>query len=185
MKTAGLPLLAFALAGSSLPGEDATPPPPARTSARLAQEISAFLPKYAPPPPPPKDFSGPDTPDSDPNVLRLPTFTVKEYRPRDHDPDVWLTGKGVRQKAMAQYKQSLTDFEWALNGWYIPLFGSSPAARAAGTYQARKSMEESRRIRYLFKLAAAADAVELEKERVKMEQAQYWQGRPAGDGRAK
>jgi hypothetical protein len=40
----------------------------------------------------------------------------------------------------------------------------------------------------LFSLVSAADpqaAKDLEKERVKMDQTEYWQGRPAGHGRSK
>lgn len=188
MKAPGLPLLAFALAGSSLAAENPVPAPPVKTSARLALEIRAALPKYEPPPAPPRNFSGPDVPETDPNVLALPKVTVKEYRPRDHDPDVWLTDRAVREKAMAAYKQSLTDFEWALNGWYIPLFGSSPSARARSAYKISKSMQELQRVHRLFTLISATDpkgAAELEQERVKMEQTEYWQARPAGHGRAK
>lgn len=185
MKTAGLHLVLFVLAGP-LAAQPAPPAPAAaKTSARLKQEIRVFLPKYAPPPPPPANPFTAAATEEDPNVLQLPTFSVKEYRPRDHDPDVWLTDKSIQRKAMAAYRQSLSDFEWALNSWHIPLFGSSPTARARAAYTAGKSLEESRRIRDLFKLASAADSVELEKERVKMEQTQYWQSRPAGHGRAK
>lgn len=187
MKPAGLPLFALALAGSSLAAEDSAPPKLVKTSVRLRQEIAAALPKYDPPAkvldqPKPLESS------SDPDVLALPKFTVKEYRPRDHDPDVWLTDRAVQQKAMAQYKQSMSDLEWALNGWYIPLFCSSPASRARGAYKMNKSMEELHRVHRLFNVISTTDpkaAAELEKERVKMEQTEYWQGRPAGDGRSK
>lgn len=185
MKPAGLHLLAFALAGTAWAQEPA-PAQPGKTSSRLTQEIQATLPKYEPPPPPvldrPKDLP------NDPDVLALPKFTVKEYRPRDHDPDVWLTNRAVGQKAMAFYKQSLTDLEWALNSWYTPLFGSSPSARARASYEANKKMADLQRVHRLFNLIATQDpkgAAELEKERVKMEQAEHWQRRPAGDGRSK
>ena len=192
MNAAGLPLLALVLSGSlaaQSPAELVLPVEkggPTKTSLRLSGEIRTALPKFEPPPPPvldqPKDV------ETDPDVLRLPKFTVKEKRPPTHDPDVWLSNKAVQQKAMAAYKQSLTDFEWALNGWYIPLFGSSPSARARAAYKSQKQMSELNRIHRLFSVISTVDAKaagDLETERVKMEQTQYWQGRPAGDGRSK
>ena len=180
MKPAGFPLLILAVAGTLAAQE------PARTSARLAQEIKATLPKYEPPPPrvldQPKDLP------ADPDILVLPKVTVKEYRPPTHDPDVWLTQKGARDKALTLYKRSLTDLEWALNSWFIPIIGSSPSARALSSYKAAKSFEESRRIHQLFSVVSATDpqtAQELEKERVKMEQTEFSQSRPAGHGRTK
>lgn len=192
MKPAGLPLLALVLAGP-MEGQSPAEPPPAveqgglvKTSSRISAEIRATLPKFTPPPPPmldqPKDI------ESDPDVLRLPKFTVKEKRLPTHDPDVWLTDKAVPQKAMAAYKQSLTDFEWALNSWYIPLFGSPPSARARAAYANQKKMSELQRIHNLFQAisnVSPRSGAELEQERVKMEQAEYWQRRPAGDGRSK
>lgn len=186
MKTAGLPLLALVLTGS-LTAEDAPAAASTKTSARLTQEIRATLPKFTPPPPPllnqPKELT-----DADSDVLRLPKFTVREKRPPSHDPDLWLTDKAVQQKAMAAYKQSLTDVEWALNSWYIPVFGASPSARARAAYETNKSMTELRRMRRLFGVISGNDpkaAVELEKERIRMDQADEWQRRPAGEGRAK
>ena len=106
MKPAGLPLLAFALA-APLAAEEMAAVAPTKTSARLTEEIRTALPKFTPPPPPvldqPKDL------EIEADVLRLPKFTVKEKRPPTHNPDVWLTEKAVQQKAMAAYKQSLTD----------------------------------------------------------------------------
>ena len=49
-------------------------------------------------------------------------------------------------------------------------------------------MSELQRVHRLFNLISAVDAKaggELEAERIKMEQAEYWQRRPAGDGRSK
>src|SRR3954468_21574534 len=111
MKTAGPHLLSLIVAGA-LMAEESAPASPTKTSTRLIQEIRSSLPKYSPPAqlldqPKPLD-------DADPNVWALPKFTVKEKRPPSHDPDVWLTDKAVQQKAMAAYKQSLTDLEWKL-----------------------------------------------------------------------
>jgi hypothetical protein len=188
MKPAGLHLLPFVMAGSLAAQEPADAPSPAKTSARLKLEMSAVLPKYTPPPPRALDQPNPAVTGDDPNVLALPKFTVKEYRPRDHDPDVWLTEKGAREKAVALYRRSMTDLEWSLNSWFIPLLGSPPSARAHASYQAGKTLAESQRLHRLFSLVSATDAQaakELEKERVKMDQTEYWQSRPAGHGRSK
>lgn len=188
MKPTGFHLLVFAVAGPLAAQEPAEPAPERKTSARLTQEIRVTLPKFTPPPPPVLDQPKSDGTETDPNVLALPKFTVKEKRPPTHDPDVWLTNKAVQQKAMAAYKQSLTDVEWALNSWYIPLFGSSPAARARAAYENQKKMSELHHVHRLFKVISTADpgaGDDLEKERVKMDQAEYWRSRPAGDGRKK
>lgn len=188
MKPAGFHLLVFVVAGPLAAQEPAGFTPERKTSPRLTQEIRVALPKFTPPPPPVLDQPKSDGTEADPNVLTLPKFTVKEKRPPTHDPDVWLTNKAVQQKAMAAYKQSLTDLEWALNSWYIPLFGSPPSARARGSYEYQKKMSELRGAHRLFKVISTTDpraGDDLEKERVKMDQAEYWQSRPAGDGRKK
>lgn len=138
MKTAGLPLLAFVLTGAL--AADTPAAAPARTSDHLSQEIRAALPKFTPPPAPvldqPKDLP------ADPDVLLLPKLTVKEKRPPSHDPDVWLTDKAVQQKAMAAYKTSMTDLEWALNSWFIPLFSAPASVRARSAYESGKFRAE-------------------------------------------
>ena len=188
MKPAGFHLLIFVVAGPLAAQEPAKSLSDRKTSARLTQEIRVALPKFTPPPPPILDRPKSDGTEDDPNVLALPKFTVKEKRPPTHDPDVWLTNKAVQQKAMAAYKQSLTDLEWALNSWYIPLFGSSPSARARASYENQKKMSELQHVHRLFRAISTTDSRaggDLEKERVKMDQAEYWQSRPAGDGRKK
>jgi hypothetical protein len=180
MKPAGFHLLIFVVAGPLAAQEPAEASPERKTSARLTQEIRVVLPRFTPPPPPVLDQPKGDATEDDPNVLALPKFTVKEKRPPSHDPDVWLTNKAVQQKAMAAYKQSLTDLEWALNSWYIPLFGSPPSARARAAYENRKKMSEHQNVHRLFKVISASDPKaggDLEKERVKMEQAEDWQNR--------
>jgi hypothetical protein len=184
----GLHLLPFVMAGSLAAQEPAELPKPAKTSARLKQEIQGSLPKYTPPPP--QLLGPPDLPaiEQDPNVLALPTVTVRETRPRNHDPDLWLTDRAIQQKALAAYKQSMTELEWALNSWFIPLVSPPAAARARSAYATNKAMAELQRVHRLLNLISAVDAkgaTELEKERVKMDQTEYWQSRPAGHGRTK
>ena len=185
MKSASPHLLFFAMAGP-LAAQEPTAPVPAKTSARVGQEIRAALPRYTPPPPPVLDQ--PKEPAADPDVFALPTFTVKEKRPRTHDPDVWLTDRAVQQKAMVAYRQSMSELEWALNSWFIPLLSPPPSARARAAYDANKSLADLQRVHRLFTVISATDsraAAELEQERIKMDQSVYWQSRPAGDGRKK
>jgi len=203
MKPAGFHLLIFIMAGSlaaleppvapvvqpqDAPSEALAKEGPAKISNRLKSEIRVALPKFTPAPPPLLDQPKGAATEDDPNVLALPKFTVKEKRPPTHDPDAWLTDKAVQQKAMAAYKQSLTDLEWALNSWFIPLFGSPPSARARASYENQKKMSELQHVRRLFKVISTTDprtGDDLEKERVRMDQADYWRSRPAGDGRKK
>ncbi|MBL9218169.1 MAG: hypothetical protein JNG82_06760 [Opitutaceae bacterium] len=159
MKPAGFPLLILAVAGTLAAQE------PARTSARLAQEIKAALPRYEPPPPPVLDQ--PKALPADPDILVLPKVTVKEYRPPTHDPDAWLTNKAVGQKAMAAYKQSMTDLEWALNSWFIPLVTPPASARARSAYRTNKFGNEVIRLGSLMDRISAEDpkaAAELRQE---------------------
>lgn len=182
MKPAGLHLLSLIMAGT-LTAQESAPGKPAKTSPRLRQEIQGSLPKYTPPPPPVLDQPKPL--EHDPDVFALPKMTVQEYRPPNRDPDRWLTERGVQEKAMAAYRQSMSDFEWALNSWHIPLLTPSASARARTAYATGKSMAEIRHLHSLISTAAPGDAAKLEKERVKMHQAEHWQNRPAGDGRKK
>jgi hypothetical protein len=185
MKPDGFHLLALIMAGS-LAAEEPVPVAPPKVSARLKNEIRANLPPYTPPPP--KVLDRPNDSPSDPDIFALPKFTVKEKRPPTHDPDFWLTERAVQQKAMAAYKQSMTDLEWALNSWFIPLITPPASARAAAAYENNKSIADLKRVYDLLGHVTTRDpkaGADLEKERVSMEQAEYWQRRVAGDGRKK
>jgi hypothetical protein len=127
MKSAGLHLLFFVMAGS-LAAQTTEPAPPAKTSARLTQAIRSALPKFVAPPVTKTGTSESAPPDL--SLLVLPTVNVQEKRLPGNDPDTWLTDRVVQQKAMAAYKASMTDFEWFLNSWFIPLFSPPASARA-------------------------------------------------------
>ena len=168
MKTAGLPLLAFVL-GGALAAQETPPAESPKTSGRLSQEIRAALPKFTPTPAPaldqPKDIA------TDPDVLLLPKLIVKEKRPPSHDPDVWLTDKAVQQKAMAAYKTSMTDLEWALNCWFIPLISPPASARARSAYESGKARAELLRLNALVDRIGAqepATSTDLHQELVNM-----------------
>lgn len=184
MKSGGLPLLSLVMT-ASLAAEEASPPKSPKTSARLAGEIRVTLPKYREPPPKvldqPKDLA------VDPDVFVLPKVTVREKR-LPTDPDLWLAERGIEQKAMAAYRQSMTDLEWALNSWFIPLVSPPASVRAVAAYKEQKSLADLQRLHRLLGDISATDpqaAAELEKERIKMHQSEYWQNRPAGHGRKK
>jgi hypothetical protein len=179
MKTAGLHLLGLALSAALLAQEPAAPPTPPRTSPRLAQEIRANLPKYEPPATPPDPILASPTPFiSDTDILALPKVTVKEKLPPTHDPDVWMTDTAIRQKALVAYKQSMTDLEWSLNSWFIPLVTPPASARARHSYRNEKFRQEIIRLNALMDRIAAEDpkaAAELRQELKNLAE-----GRPAG-----
>lgn len=178
MKPAGFHLLIFVVAGSSAAQAPAETGPDRKTSTRLTQEIRVALPKFTPPPPPVLDQPKSDGTEDDPYVLALPKFTVKEKRPPTHDPDVWLTDHAIQQKAMAAYKQSMTDLEWALNSWFIPLVTPPASVRARALYQNTKLGGEIIRLNNLINHIAQQDptaSAELRQELKNMVE-----GRPVG-----
>jgi hypothetical protein len=158
MRSAGPTLLLLITLTGGLLADEPTPAPPAKTSPRLSQEIRAGLPKFTPPPasPSPSPAEAPDTP-RDPEVIVLPKITVVEKRIPTNDPDVWLTGRAVQQKAMAAYKDSMTPLEWLLNGWYIPLFSAPPSVRARQYYEDRKLADEIDRLNSIVKAVGLTD----------------------------
>lgn len=185
MKPAGLPLLALALAGA-LPADEPPVATPAKTSVRLTQEIRAVLPKFTLPPPPVLDQ--PKDPGPDPEVLQLPKLTVKEKRPPGHDPDLWQSDAVIQHKAMLAYQDSLTPLEWALNSWYIPIFGSPPSARGHAFYEQNKMNSQISLMNHVadvHRMLDAKNSALLKKAVNEMNQADDWHDRPAGEGRAK
>lgn len=143
MKSAGLHLLFFVVAGT-LAAQSTEPAPPAKTSARLTQEIRSALPKFVPPPETKTGTTESAPPD--PSLLVLPTVTVQEKRQPGEDPDVWLTDRVVQQKAMTAYKASMTDLEWFLNSWFVPLFSPPASVRARAAYESDKLSAEITRM---------------------------------------
>ncbi|HEY0864687.1 MAG TPA: hypothetical protein VGD97_11325 [Lacunisphaera sp.] len=178
MKPAGFHLLVFAVAGTLVAEEPTGSTPERKTSARLTQEIRVALPKFTPPPPPVLDQPKSGGTEADPNVLALPKFTVKEKRPPTHDPDVWLSRSAIQHKAMAAYRESMTDFEWALNSWFIPLFSPPASVRARAHYQNSKMGAEISRLNTLIHQIGQQDpaaSAELRQELKNMVE-----GRPVG-----
>ncbi len=142
MKPGELTALCFALSGpwSAQALGDA---PALKTSPRLREEIRAVLPQFTPSPAPAaREAVVPD----DPDLLKLPKLVVKEKRLPANDPDVWLTDRAIQQKSLAAYRDSMTDLEWALNKWFIPLISPPASARARQYYEGRKLRDEIDRL---------------------------------------
>ena len=139
-----------------------TEPAKPKLSDHIRQEITAKLPVYTPPP-----ASAPTEEttslEPDPDVLVLNKMVVTEKRPPGHDPDDWLSESKIQQKSMVAYKTSMTDLEWALNSWYIPLITPSPSARARAAYRAGKIAAEYDRLSNVIRAIGAMDPKEAAK----------------------
>ncbi len=106
-------------------------------------------------------------PPLDPDVLTLPKMIIQEKRLPHNDPDAWLGERVVQQKAMAAYKGSMTDLEWALNFWFIPLFSAPPSVRARAAYESSKAAAEIGRLNNIINAIGLTDP----KEAVKLREA--------------
>ncbi len=116
-------------------------------------------------------------------MLELPKFSVTEKRIPTTDPDVWLNDRIIQQKAMRAYKDSMTPLEWALNSWYVPIFGTPPSARARNAYENRRltdQLDTFARLAKVGELTGAKDAA-LDQAVTDMQRASDWQSRPAGE----
>ncbi len=187
MKTAGLHLLASAVAGT-LAAQEPAAPVAAKTSLRLKEEIRASLPPFTPPPPKLLDQPHGSATEADPDLFALPKFTVKEKRPPGHDPDLWQTDGVIQRKAMLTYQDSMTPLEWALNSWFVPIFSAPASARARAAYQQNKiasAVSLMMHVAEIHRLDDAQNPAGLKGIVLDMGQADDWRSRPAGDGRAK
>ena len=181
MKPAGLSLLCLAAPGL-LVAQLIEPVAPPKTSSRLTQEIRANFPAYTPPAPPADGAAAATS--SDPDVLQLPKFTVKEKRVPTNDPDVWLTDKVIQRKAMAAYKGSMSPLEWALNSWFVPLFSAPASVRARAAYQDNKLAAEYSQLAHIAEIGKQVDresAARSQKALADAQRANEWQSRPAGN----
>jgi hypothetical protein len=175
MKAAGPLSLALVLTGTLASAEA---PAASSLSARISAEIRTGLPAYAPPPARPKDTPGEvATPDAD--VLQLPKLTVREKVPPRIVPNDLMTPRALNRKFALDYKKSLKGLDAVLNGFSIPLFGPSLAARGRAQYTARRYQDLS------FVMHAAegeepAVTNGLQKAEAEMQQAIERQNRPAG-----
>lgn len=137
----------------------------AQLSDKIRTEILAPFPKFEPPP---ADQAQPSTttaptPLSDDPLVKLPDYHIREKRIPDKDPDQWLSRRALNHKAMSEYSDSMTDLEWALNSWFIPLVTPSPRARANAAYANNKIMGEQKRLTSLAKTLSRLDSAEAKK----------------------
>jgi hypothetical protein len=70
---------------------------------------------------------------------------------------------------MAAYRDSMTDLEWALNCWFIPLFSAPPSARARAAYEGGKAAAEISRLNNLINVIGLSDPNEAAKLRRAMD----------------
>ncbi len=157
MKPAGSFLLIPA--GLTLICGGAEPDKP-KLSEHLRQAITARLPAYISHPAARPDEPEAPQPETDPDLLVLSKIMVKEKRPPGNDPDVWLNESVIQKKAMVAYKTSMTDLEWALNSWFIPLFTPPPSARARAYYGQAKVAAELDRLNGVIRAVGAVDPKE-------------------------
>ncbi len=152
-------LLLLLIAGWAKVRADEPAVAPPKFSDHISGVIRAGLPPYIPHVP---RVVSPDAPaaaatPNDPAVLVLPKMVVKEPRLPGNDPDVWLTDRTIRQKAMAAYHGSMSPLEWVLNSWYIPLFSAPPSARAHHYYEQGKITAELDRLHNLARVISLSD----------------------------
>jgi hypothetical protein len=175
MKAAGPLSFALVLTGTLAGAET---PASSTLSARITTEIRTGLPAYAPPPARPKDTPGETaTPDAD--VLQLPKLTVREKVPPRIVPNDLLPPQALNKKFAVEYKKSLKGLDKVLNGFSIPLFGPSLAARGRAQHTARQYQDLS----FVIHAAEGEDATVtngLQKAENEMQQANERQNRPAG-----
>jgi hypothetical protein len=175
MKAAGFLMLLLVATGARAAGE---PAEAATTSSRLSAEIRAQLPAFVPPPDQPKHAPAATT-TSDPDVLELPKLTVREkVQPRIKPIDL-MTPRALNRKFAVDYKKSLQGLDKVLNGFWIPLFGPSLAARGRAQYTARQFQDLS----YVINAARTDDSAAsdgLQQAEAEMNRAIDRQNRPAG-----
>ena len=122
----------------------------AELSPDTRAKISADFPAWKPNPPEAGAQSeskpaGEPAPLSDDPLVRLPEYRVNES-PLARAGDKMLSPRQVQQKAMAAYQDSMTDLEWAMNCFYLPLFSAPPSARARAYYEEKKAADEAKRL---------------------------------------
>lgn len=153
------------LVGACLIMATGTSPAPAELSDKIRTEITASFPKYEPRPAGETSSSpeNPPPPLSNDPLVELPSFHIREKKVPGNDPDSWLSRRELNRKAMSDYSDSMTDLEWALNCWYIPLVTASPQARANARYSGKKLKDEQQRLTRIAETIARIDSPEARK----------------------
>ena len=147
------------LAISSLSGAAAAQEALGNSSPGLHRNVLSTLPKFQSTRPndnPSESLSvtppNPEAPSSD--VILMPKFFVEENRLQRVDPDRLLGRAALDNKMLRHYKHSLTELEWIMNRFNIPLLSPSVAARARASYETNKLREELDRLSHIMNMAA-------------------------------
>jgi hypothetical protein len=178
MKLIGFSLLCVVATTTALADQAAEQTSAGKTSSRLASEIRAFFPKYAPPSPNASAKSGLSSP-ADPDVLVLPKVVVKEKAPPRINPNDLLTARELDKKLAREFRNSLTGLDALLNGFSIPLIGPSMAARGRAAYKAQR-LKDLNDFVGATKAADPKSATEMNKAVNEMNAADDWQHRVVG-----
>lgn len=163
--TANLGILLLALTVPALADDTAVVPAPTAPAAPTVSAPEAAaparpatllpgLPTYAPPPPEPKKL---DQPAEDPDILVLPTMTVKQ-KPRPRLNAAIVHSRLDHGNLLA--KQKFTQLDQALNKFTIPLFGQSLAERALDEHEREKNQALTLDVLNISKALEAADPAE-------------------------
>jgi len=142
----------------------------AELSEKTRAAITASFPHYTPhtiDKTPQVAPAGP-SPLSDDPLVHLPDYLVKEKGWTGADPDLWLSRRAKADKTLLEYHGSMTDLEWALNWWHIPLpFGysltPSAQARANAIDSEKKILRDQKQIKSFAAAIASVDSTEAKK----------------------
>lgn len=147
------------------PTEQAPAPPAPKRARAVSSEVAAALaaasPKYTPPPPKPEPKPEEELPDlretDKPKnaIVRLPKVIVQEPKPAIFTERFIHTEKGLRDIAMRRY---ITDTDRALNGFTLPLFGTSMEARAMAMYAEDERLKNMSELEDAASTASKSDA---------------------------
>lgn len=132
-----------------------TSPAPDKAAAARPATILPGLPTYAPPPPTePKKL---DQPAEDPEMLVLPTMTVKQ-KPRPRLNAEIVHSRQDHGNLLA--KQKFSQLDQALNKFTLPLFGQSLAERALEEHEREKKQALTADVLNISKALEEADPAE-------------------------
>jgi len=157
----GSPLLSTPAAD----GATAASSTPVRTrsrvvSADLAAQLAAATPKYTPPPPKPPapdedeatDLRDVDKPRN--GIIRLPKYIVTQPRPPVLSERAVYTKSGLNDLAIKRY---LSEGYRVLNGFTLPLFGTSAGARAMQMYDEDERLKNMSALNEDARMVSASD----------------------------
>ena len=133
----------------------------ADSPSRLTQVIRANTPKFTPPPaapsPPTQPSVAEESTPPDSAVIEMPRFFVEDSKLGRVEPDKLLSKQALAAKMRREYRNSLTDLEWALNSFSIPFLTPSVATRARAKYENDRRLAEQTRLTGLIDVTSQID----------------------------